>query len=185
MPTSLPQALDQFIERYLELYRDTPAGLPLIDYDADWPSECYQGPADRNHQSPWKPVRQTTTNPLFDGLSAALETEIHRDIRDYYNRYWSDPIAASSADGDLSLLFVWNDEDFERLRANLIGHALNKRRQKLPLTLFFACTEPEELVLSLENSSGRILLEQPGQPPIREIAPSLEEFLHQLSPRLS
>ena len=81
--------------------------------------------------------RQTQLHPLFEGLEKALELEIHSDIKAYYNRYWSDPIPARFEDGDLSLLFVWNDEDFERLRGNLIGHAMAKHKIKAATDIFF------------------------------------------------
>ncbi len=62
----------------------------------------------------------------------------------------------------------------------LIGHALTQRRRKLPLTLFFACTEPEDFILSVDNVSGQVVLEQPGQAPMRVIAESLADFIGQL-----
>ncbi len=181
MTSATEQALDQLITSFGELYRDSEG--PFIDYDPEWPSDCYRGEPDSDGRICWRPTRQQRSHDLFQGLSAALETEIHPDLITYYGRYWSDPIPATYTDGDLSLLFVWNDEDYERLRGNLIGHALTKRKQKRPLTFFFACTEPEDLILSLDNSSGSVVLEEPGRPPIREVAPSLAAFLQQLTPR--
>lgn len=183
MPLTLDQAIDQFIEQFLALYRTDQIPMPTSEYDTDWLSSCYQSSAEDGVDVPWKPVRQKNLHPLFEGLESALETPIHPDLKSYYGRYWSDPIPATFKNDDLSLLFVWNDDDYERLRANLIGHALSKQKIKQPLTFFFACTEPDELVLSLENSSGKILLEKPGRPPLREVAPSMAEFFKQLVPR--
>ena len=80
----------------------------------------------------------------------------------------------------MALLQVWNQDDFDRLIGNLIGHALAKRRSKSPLTLFFACTDQDDYFLSLDNRSGRVLLEQPGVPPVRQVAENLTEFLQRL-----
>ncbi|MCW8886607.1 MAG: SecY-interacting protein [Motiliproteus sp.] len=179
---AVEQALDRLIDDYIALYADEAFSLPMTEYDDQWPSECYQQSGAEGKSVPWRPCLQSQAHSLFDGLEQALELPIHEDIKTYYNRYWSDPIPARFEDGDLSLLFVWNEADFERLRGNLIGHALAKHKIKQPLTFFFACTEPEELVLSLQNDSGRILLEQPGKPPLREVANSLAEFLDRLKP---
>ena len=77
---------------------------------------------------------------------------------------------------------IWNSEDYERLRANLIGHALGRIKLKQPLSLFFGCTHPEEYVLSINNSSGQVMLEQPGKKANDCIAESLADFLNQLQP---
>ena len=183
MPTALEQALDQLISSFLDQYKNDETTLPVMEYDDDWPSVCYQGKPNTKGCCPWKPILQERSNDLFERLEDALEFPIHTDIKQYYSRYWSDPIPANFNGDNLSLLFVWNEEDYERLRSNLVGHCLSKRKIKSSPTFFFACTEPDELVLSIENDTGRILLEEPGKPPIREIAPSLEVFLSQLKPR--
>ncbi len=176
-------ALDDLVERYLEACHQLTGTLPRMEHDPEWPSPCYQGDADSNGMICWQPVRQTTTSDLFEGLACALDTPIHPDLIAYYSHLWSDPIPVSCQEGELSLLFIWNDADYERLRANLIGHALTKRKLRLPLTLFFACTEPDaNYFLSLDNDSGEVLLEQPGRKPLRTIAPSLAEFLGTLQP---
>ena len=58
-----------------------------------------------------------------------------------------------------------------------IGHALQKRRRREELTLFVACTDEGEFNLCVDNASGAVVLEQPGQPPSREVAPSLAALL--------
>jgi len=73
----------------------------------------------------------------------------------------------------------------ERLRGNLIGHALMKRKKRQPLTLFFATTEPDgNYFLSIQNDDGSVWLEQPGKKPLRQLAPSLAEFIAGLTPEL-
>ncbi|MEH6472531.1 MAG: SecY-interacting protein [Halopseudomonas sp.] len=181
MPTAVEQALDRFIEASLTL-KQPPNPLPRIEHDPDWPSNCYQGAPDDEGLIGWLPTRQQQPNDLFERLEAALEVPIHPDIKQYYLRYWSDPLLAQSPQGQLNLLFVWNTEDYERLRANLIGHALGRIKLKQPLSLFFGCTHPEEYVLSIDNSSGRVMLEQPGKKASDCIAQSLAEFLDQLQP---
>lgn len=175
-------ALDSFINAWLTLHQQQ---LPSQAYDPEWPSPCFtRPPVNQHEQVPWQPVPQTTLDDMFQRLSNALDVSIHPDIVQYYSQYWSDPLLANTEEGELVLLQVWSPQDKERLRENLIGHALTKRRQKQPLTLFFACTEPDDGIISLNNSDGSIWLEYPGKPALRQLAASLEDFLARLTPRL-
>ncbi|WP_052063841.1 SecY-interacting protein [Nitrincola sp. A-D6] len=179
--TPVMNALDQFIEK---LHQNCQIhGWPQQAYDPEWPSDCWQNEAQEGVLTLWKPVLQRQTTDMFQRLGEALDTELHPDIADFYSRYWSDPLPAQAEQGELSLLQVWNNDDLERLRANLIGHALEKQRRKLPLTLFFAVTLPDaNLMLSVNNADGSIWLEAPGKPPHQRLADSLADFLTTLEP---
>ncbi|MBY4677977.1 SecY-interacting protein [Marinobacterium arenosum] len=171
--------LDRLIDRLAELNPEP----PQTAYDNDWPSACYLHQADDGQPVPWRPVRRDDSEDMFARLAAALEQPIHPDLVAYYCRYWSDPLPAQCPDGELSLLQVWNPDDMERLRGNLIGHALAKRKQRQPLTLFFATTEPDgNYFLSIDNQSGEVWLEQPGKKPLRKLADSLADFLATVEP---
>lgn len=175
-------ALDRFIERALAHQLQQVGHLPRQPYDPAWVSACYTTLAEPGHLTEWRPVRRDEPDDLFDRIGEALELPLHPDIARFYGRYWSDPLPAHNDDGRLNLLQLWNAEDGERLRANLIGHALAKRQQKQPLTLFFACTEPDDLFLSLDNETGAVWLEAPGKKPLRRIADNLATFLDNLQP---
>ncbi|WP_421861915.1 SecY-interacting protein [Motiliproteus sp.] len=176
--STLEQALDRFIEASIASWSE----LPQMEFDPQWPSPCYQDQADQAVPVSWKPVRQQQRSDMFERLQQALEEPIHPSIKSYYLSYWSDPLPAHSAQGELDLLFAWSEEDLERLRANLIGHALGRRRLKQPLSLFFGCTKPEEYVLAVDNQSGAVVLEQPGRKGSDRIADSLATFIQQLRP---
>lgn len=112
-----------------------------------------------------------------------METTIHPDITAYYNAFWSGTIETESEEGQVSLIQLWNEKDFDRLVENLIGHALMKRRSKHPLTVFFATAEPNtELFLSIDNENGHVLLEEPGRAPLRQVDEDLVTFLNRLTP---
>lgn len=180
-PTPVITALDEFIEKLQQNCQLH--GWPQQAYDPEWPSICWQNEAEEGVMTLWKPVKQQKPMDMFQRLSAALETELHPDIADFYGRYWSDPLPAKAEQGELTLLQVWNNADLERLRANLIGHALEKKRRKLPLTLFFAVTLPDaNLMLSLDNADGSIWLESPGKSPHQRLADSLADFITTLEP---
>jgi SecY interacting protein Syd len=176
------RALDAFMQRLTDLHQ--PDSWPLTPYDPDWPSPCYQQEAATGVRVLWRPVLNTDGTDLFEGLSNALEQPIHPSVITFYSRYWSDHIPTQLPDGrEVSLLQIWNREDFERLRGNLIGHALSKQKQKRPLTLFFATLEPDtDRFFSVDNTDGGIWLERAGKAPLERISDSLADFLDQLTP---
>ena len=173
-------ALDAFVTRYVEQYPT------LVDpFDPDWRSPC-EVDAPRRVEGvevvPWRPLKRAHADD-FAGLEHALELTVHPDIKAYYGSYWSGGLEATASDGHVSLILLWNPADAERLIENLLGHALAKRRARAPFTVFFACTEPDsELFLSVDNSTGAVVLEKPGARPLRTVAASLADFLAGLEP---
>lgn len=177
-------ALDQLMATVLQTFEQH--AYPLTPYDPDWPSPCYRHEATPGVEVSWQPVRNLQDTDMFKRLSEALGTELHPSVIEYYSRYWSDPILCRMRDGRaITLLFAWNDDDLERLRGNLIGHLLSKRKQKRPLTLFFATLEPNtDYMLSVDNTDGSVWLERPGKAPEQQLAASLAEFLRGLTPQV-
>lgn len=175
--------LAQFFTQAQNLHRDDPNAL-TVEYDDQWPSQCYlyNDTPELGENCHWQPVKQSQQD-MFDRLGAALDIQIHPDIIEYYSSYWSNHLFAKTGDGDLELLQVWNQEDMERLRANLLGQALDKRKRKHTLSFFFALTTSEDGMLCIDNSSGEVWYEIPGKKPVRKIASSLTEFLQTLTPR--
>ncbi|MEX2489848.1 MAG: SecY-interacting protein [Pseudomonadales bacterium] len=178
MASTVLTALDTFIQRALKLTSD---GYFRADFDPEWRSECEVNGPDGDEVR-WRPVLQRI--PVnFSGLENALEFPIHPDIAAYYGSYWSNTLEATADEGHVSLIQLWNPQDFDRLIENLIGHALAKQRIKQPFTVFIATTAPDsELFLSIDNQSGKVLLEEPGKPPLREVEENVAKFLDRLKP---
>lgn len=172
-------ALDSFMDRALAVQENDWFVAP---FDADWRSACELENAVDGDQSRWRPVLQPT--PVdFRHLENALEFPIHDDIKTYYGRYWAGAMDARSTEGHVSLIQLWNYDDYERLIANLIGHALSKKKARDGFTVFFATTDPDsELFLSIDNETGNILLEEPGKSPLREVEGDIARFLDRLTP---
>ena len=173
------QALAAFVDRALTLSEER---FLTSRFDPEWRSDCEV--LQRGNITFWRPVTQAP-KITFDGIANAVEAPVHPDIEAFYSSYWSGTLEAQSSEGRVSLIQLWNIEDFERLRANLMGHALSKIRSKHPFTVFFANTEPDsELFLSIDNETGVVLLEEPGKAPIREVESDLATFLNRLEPEL-
>ena len=177
-PSSAAQlALESFVARAV---KHQPSNCFNQPFDEEWRSQCeFKQEAD---QTFWRPVPQT--EPLdFSGLANAAEAPIHPDIQTYYSQYWAGTLLGKTEEGEVSLIQVWNPDDFTRLLENLVGHLFHKILAKQAFTVFFANTEEDsELFLSIDNSTGAILLEEPGRPPIREVAPNLADFLNRIEP---
>ncbi|MFT4797499.1 MAG: SecY interacting protein Syd [Candidatus Azotimanducaceae bacterium] len=173
-------ALSDFIRRSLDT---TNNNYFSHEADPEWRSACELETI--GEQSHWRPIEQTTTLS-FAGLANAAEIPIHPDIQHFYSSFWSGSLQGKTDEGPLSLIQLWNEEDFERLVENLVGHLFMKMRSKQPFTVFFATTEEDsELFLSIDNATGRILLEEPGKPPIREVDKDIAAFLNRLEPDTS
>lgn len=180
--THTVNALDRLMADFLAACEQNQ--YPQVPYDPQWSGPCYRHTTEPGVQVSWQPVRMEEENDMFIRLEAALEATLHPDLISYYTRYWSDPIRCTLPDGTrLSLLFAWNRDDMERLRANLIGHALAKQKRGHALTLFFGILEPDtDDMVTLNNQDGSIWLERPGERPHTRLADSLADFLNQLTP---
>ena len=177
LQSSTEKALSGFVEKALAQQE---SGLFSQPFDQEWRSPCEIRQEGDN--TLWQPTRQSEALD-FSGLANAAEAPIHKDIQDYYNLYWSGTLNGKTDEGQVSLIQIWNPEDFTRLLENLVGHLFYKIRAKHPFTVFFANTEEDsELFLSIDNSSGAILLEEPGRLPIREVAADLTSFLNRIEP---
>jgi SecY interacting protein Syd len=83
------------------------------------------------------------------------------------------------------LLQPWNQGDFERLQQNLVGHILMKRRLKQPETFFIALTDEDDFILTVDNASGEVMLEQVGLLPKELVAPNLATFITSIVPSVT
>jgi SecY interacting protein Syd len=181
-PCELMQSLSLFSQKYLSAYQEKYQHLPLIEKDEQWPSPCLSSDYDDNHQH-WQPYE--INKPIsFGNVEEALEITIHPDFKTYFTTLYSDTLDASCDEGALSLLFAWSESDFQRLQENLIGHVLMKQKLKQPLTLFFALTDDDNMILSLNNDSGEVWVEKVGNKAHKKVADSLTSFIHMLIPRI-
>lgn len=180
MSETVAAALDDFVQRYLIAAEKYPEMLK-VEYDIDWPSECYANKNDTSERVTWQPIKRNGI-ANFDDLEKALEMKIHQDIISFYSAYWSDNLSAQSSKGYLQLLQPWNQHDFERLQQNLVGHILMKRRLKQPDTFFVALTDEDDFILTVDNTSGEVMLEQVGLLPKDVVAPNLATFIQSIQP---
>lgn len=181
MSAEVKSALERLLHRYVDHCRRVAGSLPTREHDPAWPSPCQVGLPDAEGRIQWEP-RERRTAADFTGLEHALDEVLHPDIKAFYGSFWSAPIELVAEEGGLTLIQLWNEDDFGRLVENVIGHALAKRRIRAPLTVFIATADEDELMLSIDNTTGSVVLEEPGSFPLREVSPALAEFLDRLEP---
>ena len=176
----LARQLRSLASGFVSAFQDKHGHLPVVEKDEEWPSPCIKGEysADANF---WQPV-DTTDDLTFENVEQALELSLHPDIKTYFTTLYSESFDLTCEDGNLSLLFPWSEADFARLQENIIGHVLMKRKLKQDVTIFFALTDQDDFILSLDNGTGEVWVEQVGRAPHKKLADNLTEFLSQLTP---
>ncbi|WP_448549302.1 SecY-interacting protein [Thalassotalea fusca] len=179
---SVSNNLKLFAKKYVERYVDKYQHLPLVECDENWPSECIQGNNDAQTNL-WQPI-EVQEKLSFDNIETALDINLHDDIRAYFTTLYSDSLHAACSEGELSLLLPWSQKDFERLQENIIGHVLMKKKLKQPVTVFFAVTDDEDCILSVNNQTGEVWVERVGCEPHKKLADSIAEFIEQLQPAI-
>lgn len=184
---NLIQILQQFSKAYIRKYLQEHAHLPVIEQDDEWPSLCEEIAIDDNGLSKgevfWQPANIEKDQGLqFDNVESALELILHPDIKTYFTTIYSESLDAECEEGRLSLLFAWNKNDFQRLQENLIGHILMKKRLKQAETIFFAVTDEEDMIVSIDNNTGSVWVERVGCEPHKKLADTLAQFINKLIP---
>ncbi|CCQ11686.1 Syd protein [Pseudoalteromonas luteoviolacea B = ATCC 29581] len=152
---------------------------PTTYFDEQWPSPCEVGKADEQGNIAWQPVSRKAAS--LTALFEALEVVHNEELSTFYSAFYSANLAARFDGHQIELLQAWSEEDFERLQQNITGHVLMKRRLKQPETIFIGLTEHDEILITVELSSGKVCLEKVGKRPHHVLASSLGEFLSQIT----
>jgi SecY interacting protein Syd len=172
------QSLERFVNQFMQY---TDESQRIIEYDSAWPSMCVLNEQVQNGERVvWSPQAQYPQQS-FTALEDALGFKLHEDIKAFYTVFWSDNLPAQANFGHCELLQVWNEDDFERLQENIIGHILMKQRLKQPISIFFGVTDDENLILTVDNATGAVFLEPVGKPAQKQLARSLSDFIELLT----
>lgn len=179
MTQSVVQALSAFSQRYLQQCEQQTGQLPENDQLLGLASPCLV--QELANSVRWRPVtRQVWAD--FDNVEQAIELTLHQDLKDFYASQFCADMPAQWRGRALTLLQVWNDDDFTRLQENILGHLVMQRRLKHKPTVFIATTEDEMAVIALCNLTGNVILEKLGMTQREVLTSDLVEFLEQLEP---
>ncbi|MCL1143396.1 SecY-interacting protein [Shewanella gaetbuli] len=182
---SCSSALENFISRYLHAYQEALSELPRY-YPMGEESSCIQG--EFNAFSPdavyFKPFKRKACAD-FTNVEHALEISLHADINPFFGQYFSAPLMFTSQWGEGELLQAWNKQDYEYLQQNMIGHLMMKKKLKQPATWFIGVLGDGDQMLTVDNETGSVWIEIPGELQHQKLADSLAEFLQLVSPHIT
>jgi SecY interacting protein Syd len=184
MTHAIEHIIDQFVNDYIDQSTANNRGL-LTEWDAQWPSPCIDEPALAVADGDiidWLPHRRGDLGTMAN-LATALDIVIPQSFEALVGRYYSLDLNALHPRGPVTLLQAWNENDYDRLQKNLIAHVLMKRRLKQPDTLFFALTDEDDFIISLEVQTQHVVLEPVGKPAKEILSESLPAFIAALTPQ--
>ncbi len=188
--SSLP-ALDNFLKIYQLAYLEKLGESPRY-YPRGEGSLCIEGEFESSNYDEskqeitvcWKPVKRK--NPgSFSNIVTALDIELGADIDVFFGKYFSAPLLFNCQWGQGELLQVWNQTDFEYLQQNIIGHLMMKKKLKQAPTWFIGVLGDGDKMLTVDNNDGSVWVELPGEAPSEKLTNSLNEFIDQLTPRVT
>ena len=170
--------LGQFFDRHASAWTQTHGHLPVTDRSESGPASA----GEHDLGQLWQPAARDAAD--FANLAQALELELHPALAEFYGHFYAGNPGFDAPFGAGELLQPWDEEDFEFLQENLIGHAMMKKKLKQPPTWFIGVMADSNLMLVLDNGDGSIWLELPGKEPETRVADSLEALFDSLSPRV-
>lgn len=168
-------ALEALLTRYINLFHEEPKGLPMVEFDSEWHSDCVIEKGCKPGTYYWKPSKRDTQS-TFNELEKALEFSFHDDIKIFFGSFWSNGICVERDDINFNLIQVWNEEDEKQLKENMLGHVFAKLKARLPVTYFIGSTFGDEIIC-LDHESGNIVLEKPGFKAHQILSDKLSNFL--------
>ncbi len=107
---------------------------------------------------------------------------LHPDARDFLGGFWARSFEVKyERESGLNFIpaFSADENQWMRRLTGLCSHVEATLAEGRPLTVFIA-NSADDRFFSVENATGKVLLEDFGRPP-RVLAPSLVEFLSSLS----
>ena len=172
--TSIVVQLDRLASEFISAVEKRDGTLPTAPHEPDWESLAISGSADSGLVY-WQPTRRHEAFSL-EGLSKALEAELPTECADYFGHFWSGSIPVMWGERPFELLQLWNNDDENNLKHNLLGHSLEKKRVREPLTVFFAVVDDARF-LSVDAATGAVMLEEVGGQRPEEVAADLAALL--------
>lgn len=185
MTNAVYAAMTDFYQRYVEMCKENNY-QPSQPFDAEWDSVCFTDEEriiDGESQRCWLPVKRSE-KINFDNIESAMSIQLDPQLAAFFGTYLSDHIPVKLNDENITLVQVWNDEDFHGLQENIIAHLMMKKRLKQSPTLFIASSEDDMQIIAIDNVTGEVVREYLGKGVVDVLAPDVASFMGMLTPVL-
>lgn len=149
------------VARALRILLENSVGL--VEYDPEWMSPCVVLPPDANNMVVWRPVEM---KPAPDFMDIPLRPE----IAELYTSFWGKGWEGWHSDEAVTLCVPWNAYELAAIKESLTLHVA----AGTPISI---ANTDSDLYFGVDNSSGIVWLCEPGFPPTRQVASSLQAFL--------
>lgn len=179
MDIETANALTEFTTRFCDAWQQQHGNWPQSADLYGVPSPCVISSLDA--RVIWQPM-PFSAEPNVKGVERAMDIVVQPVVHAFYTTQFAGDMPARFADITLTLLQTWSEDDLQRVQENLIGHLVTQKRLKLSPTLFIATLDSELDVISVCNLSGGVVKETIGTRNRQVLAPSLADFLAQLTP---
>lgn len=133
----ISEAIQAFTRRYCDSWQQHTGQPPVSTTLADSDSPCIQHRTE--HGVCWLP-QPFTLPPTLSAVERGIEIALQPAAVAWYTSQFAADMEVHWRGEEITLLQVWNEDDFQRLQENLIGHLVMKRRLKQSPTLFIAAT---------------------------------------------
>lgn len=174
-------ALSKYFEQMIKEYNKTKQKLPMAPKKKLKYSEIYIGESDEEGWCKWKPVEKNKINN-FDQIEDILGININKDVKDYFNSYWFLRLDGEFKKKSINLEAVIPGEELDKFFKKLVGYkkAHNNEMKYIPIGM----EEERGYLLVVENSTGKIKLENHDKGTFRTICANLEELITNLKPSI-
>lgn len=167
-------AIHQFTRRFCDSWQQQTGHLPVSVGLAEIDSPCIQQRAE--HGVYWLPQPFTLPASLA-AVERGVEIALQPSVVAWYTSQFAADMAVSFRGQSVTLLQVWNEEDFQRVQENLIGHLIMKRRLKQTPTLFIGATDHDTEIISVDNLTGQVIREGLGSKKRKVLTENVADFL--------
>jgi len=167
-----------FTQRYIDIWQNTFNHNPKSSELYGVPSPCITDTIDLAIF--WLPIQP---NPYtLKIVEDVVNIRIHDNAHLFYGTQYAGDMQAKFSHLSLSLIQVWSDDDFLRLEQNIIAHLMMQKRLKRQPSIFIATTDDETEIVTIDNQTGKIMLEKLITNETEVLTNDLDTFLSGLNP---
>ncbi len=190
MNHELITALWDFSTLYVQSWQQAHNSLPIAEGYENLPSPCcvFKGALsseqkDHSYEAKvrWQPIKREQFAD-FSNVEQGIGLTLHSDIKTFYASQFAADMPVLFQGEHLVLIQVWSDEDLTRLQENILGHLVMQKRLKNEPSVFIASTKDERELISICNTSGKVIKEKIGTNERVVIAKQMVDFINVLIP---